>query len=143
MTAEEMTDTAAFLDTSFVVRYLTADPPAMARQAAGVIDSEQVLILSELALIETAYVLESFYGVPRTELVDTLIALLSRRNIRPLQLPKSLALEALHLCRESKRVSFADAFLWAQARHHGTRDLYTFDRRFPAVGLRLMDAESG
>lgn len=49
-----------FLDTSVVVRYLTGDPPEMADRAAALIDAGGALILSELVLIETAYVLESF-----------------------------------------------------------------------------------
>jgi predicted nucleic acid-binding protein len=59
----------AFLDTSFVVRYLTNDPPAVAELAAAVIDSEERLILSEIVLLESAYVLTSVYGVPRAEVV--------------------------------------------------------------------------
>ena len=37
---------AAYLDSSFIVRYLTNDPPAMAEKAASIIDSEQPLIVS-------------------------------------------------------------------------------------------------
>lgn len=130
----------AFLDTSFVVRYLTNDPPEMADLAAEVIDADEPLLLSEMVLVETAYVLESVYEVARAPLVDTLAAFVQRRNLRPLRLTKPLILEALGLCRGSNRVSFTDAMLWAQARHEGAQRIYSFDRRFPSRGLQIVDA---
>ncbi len=127
----------AFLDTSFVVRYLTNDPPAMAAMAAKIIDSDQPLILSEVILAETAYVLTSVYSIPRASVVDALMSFIQRRNIRLLNLSKPLALEALRLCCDSKRHSFADALLWTEALHAGIPRVYTFDEDFPANGLKL------
>ena len=124
-----------FIDTSVIVRYLTDDPPAMAEAAERLIDSEQPLILSEVILAETAYVLSSVYDIPRAVIVDSLSAFIQRRNIRLLNLPKPLALDALRLCRESKRYSFADALLWAEVHHDGSQRIFTFDQRFPATGL--------
>ena len=128
----------AFLDTSVVVRYLIEDSPAMAKRAAEIIDSDQPLILSEVALAEAAFVLDSFYEVQRDTLVDALIALVLRRNISILNVSKPLVLDGLRQCRPSKRVSFADALLWAEAREMGAPRIYSFDRRFPADGLEIV-----
>lgn len=128
----------AFLDTSCIVRYLTGDPPALAERAAEILDDDQPLTLSEIALVETAYVLESFYKIPRDPLVDSLTALVQRRNIHLVSLEKPLALEALAKCRGSKRTSFADALLWAQARQQGAKRIYSFDRRFPSEDLEVV-----
>ncbi|HEX4954471.1 MAG TPA: PIN domain-containing protein [Thermoanaerobaculia bacterium] len=122
-----------FLDTSYLVRYLTNDLPDLAEQAAAVIDHAEALILSELALAETAHSLTTFYDLPRPRVVDALVEIVNRRNIRLLSLPKHLALEALALCRDSKRVSITDALLWAQARHAGAPMVWTFDRKFPEL----------
>jgi predicted nucleic acid-binding protein len=123
---------AAFLDTSYIVRYLTRDPPEMAEKAGQVIDGDETVILSEMVLVETVYVLSSVYSVPRDEIVDSLIDLIQRANLRLATLPKVNVLEALQLCRGSGRVSFTDALLWAQAVHMGAARIYTFDRRFPS-----------
>ncbi len=130
----------ALLDTSFVVRYLVGTPPELAARAKSAIESGEPLMLSEVALAETAYVLESFYELERVVVVDALIAFVLRRNIRMLDLPKGLTLEALRLCRDSRRHSYADALLWAQARHHRVDRVLTFDRRFPSVGVSLEDS---
>jgi predicted nucleic acid-binding protein len=127
----------AFLDTSYVVRYLVNDPPDMAQKAADVIDGDEILVLSEIVLLETAYVLTSVYSVPRAAVVDSLTELVQRANLRLANLPKARALEALQLCRSSGRVSFADALIWAQALDRGAERIYAFDRRFPNRGVAV------
>jgi predicted nucleic acid-binding protein len=127
----------AFIDTSFIVRYLVNDPPDMAQRAADVIDSEETLMLSEMVLLETAYVLTSVYSVPRANVVDSLTELVQRANLRLTTLPKAGVLEALQLCRNSARDSFADALIWAQTLHMGAERIYTFDGRFPSRGIKI------
>jgi predicted nucleic acid-binding protein len=136
-------DDPAFLDTSYVVRYLTNSPPAMAAQAARVIDSDEPLVLTESILLETAFVLGgSIYKIPREGIVDALAALVQRRNIHLPVLSKPRALEALELCRNSKRYSFTDALLWAQALEAGVgRRIYSFDGRFPSRGITIVGDE--
>lgn len=128
---------SGLLDTSIVVRYLTGDPPELADRAARIIDSPVALQITDVVLVETAYVLISVYQMPRAAVVDALIALLQRTNIRPFGLDKATVLEALLLCRPSARVAFADALVWAAARSSGTVTIYTFDKRFPADGVKL------
>lgn len=127
----------AYLDSSFIVRYLTNDPLEMADRAAAVIDSEQILIVSELILAESAYVLASVYQTPRADLVEALMEFVQKANIRMAHLPKPIVLDALRLCQNSKRHSFADALLWAEAFSSEHQRIYTFDARFPASGVEI------
>lgn len=126
-----------FLDTSVVVRYITGDPPELAERAARLLDSERHLVLSEVALLETAHVLTRFYGVPRLALVDALVALVQKANLRMAMLPKTRVVEALHLCRDSHRYSLPDVILWAQAREMKVEPIFTFDRRFPSQAIAV------
>src|SRR5438445_8935489 len=95
-----------FLDTSVLVRYLTADPYDMAQRAAQLIESEAELSVTETALNETAHTLRHFYGLTREETVDVLVSLLQRSNITFHSLDKGIVITALFLCRPSGRVSF-------------------------------------
>ena len=128
----------ALLDTSYIVRYLTDDPPDMAERATEVIESDEILVLSEMVLLETAYVLSSVYQVPRDILVDILSELVQRANLRLATLPKDRVLEALRLCRNSSRVSFTDALVWAQAVEMGAERVYAFDGKFPSRGVSII-----
>jgi predicted nucleic acid-binding protein len=126
---------SAYLDASFIVRYLTGEPTNMARRAVEVIDGEQVLIVTESMLAESAFVLASVYQIPRPDLVDALMAFVQKSNIRMAHLPKATVLDALRLCRNSKRYSFADVLLWAKAFGSASKRIYSFDERFPSNGI--------
>jgi predicted nucleic-acid-binding protein len=126
-----------FLDTSVLVRYLTADPIDQARLAAQLIESEPEFSVTETALNETAHVLRHFYGLTREETVDLLVALVQRSNISIHSLDKALVITALLLCRPSGRVSFGDAMIWAVARSVPPSTVYSFDQRFPTEGIDL------
>jgi predicted nucleic-acid-binding protein len=129
------------VDTSVLVRYFVADDPVAATAAARLIDSEQSIALSLVAIAETAFVLYRHYKVPREIVVDSLVELLRKRNVRVLGADKALAASSLLLCRPSGRVSFADAMINADARSAGVSSVYTFDERFPGEGLSVRRPE--
>jgi len=129
---------SGFLDTSIVVRYLTGDPPQLAEQAAGIIDRDENLKITDVAIVETAYVLISVYEIEREVVVDNLITFMQKKNISPFALEKGLVLQALLLCRPSGRISFADAMIWAAARSAGSKSIYSLDDRFPSGGIEVL-----
>jgi predicted nucleic acid-binding protein len=126
---------SGFLDTSIIVRYFTNDPPELAEKAADIIDEDAHLQVTDVVLVETAYVLISVYHVARSLVVDNLVTFLQKENIATFSLDKDRVIEALLLCRASGRVAFSDAMIWASARSSGINTVYTLDRRFPAEGL--------
>lgn len=128
---------SGLLDTSMLVRYLTGNTQELAEQASQVIDQEEDLQISDVALVETAYVLTSVYKIPREVVVDHLILFLQKENIRPFALDKDILLQALLLCRPSGRVSFADALVWAAARSTAAKVVYSLDKKFPKDGIEV------
>ncbi len=128
---------SGLLDTSMLVRYLTGDTQDLAEQAARVIDQEEDLQISDVVLVETAYVLTSVYKIPREVVVDHLILFLQKENIRPFALEKDILLQTLLLCRPSGRVSFADALIWAAARSTAAKVVYSLDEKFPKDGIQV------
>ncbi len=128
---------SGFLDTSIVVRYLVRDVPEMAEQAAAVIDSDDALWITGVALAETGYVLRSVYLLPREMVIDHLRAFVSKKNILCHGLDKGTVLQALLMCRPSGRISIADAMIWAAARTSGQNLVYSFDARFPTEGIEV------
>ena len=132
--------TAPFLDTNVLVRYFTHEPTDMAARARALIDGERRFTLSNVVLAETGFVLESVYHQPRAAIVDALVGLVQRANVVPRNARRSTLVEALGLCRPSRRVSFADALLWAEARDSTPGIVYSFDREFPDTGIELRDA---
>ena len=128
---------SGFLDTSMVVRYLIRDVPEMAEQAAAVIDSEEELWITGVALAEVSYALRSTYLLSREIVIDHLLAFLGKQNIDCYGLDKGTVLQGLLMCRPSGRISVADAMIWAAARTSGRNVVYSFDERFPTDGIEV------
>jgi predicted nucleic acid-binding protein len=120
-----------------IVRYLTGDPPDLADLASQVIDQEENLLVSDAVIAETGYVLISVYRIPREIVIDHLLLFFQKHNIHPFALDKDMLLQALLLCRPSRRISFVDALLWAAARSSEARVIYSLDARFPPEGVEI------
>ena len=125
----------AFLDTNVLVRHLTGDPPGLARRATRYLQRADELLLPDLVLAEVAYVLESFYEVPRDQVAETLRAILAFPAIRVLD--ADLLQRAVEVY-EQHRLDFADAYLVASAERTGVGVVASFDRairrRAPTCG---------
>ena len=133
----EVNHTRAFLDTNMVIRYLTGQPREQADRADRIINGVRALLVSDVVLVETAYVLRTQYRVSREAIIDQLMDLVQRENILVYAIDKDLALQGLRMCRPSGRVSVSDAMIWAAARTAGASAIYTFDERFPDDSVEL------
>lgn len=125
------------VDTSVVVRYLVGTPVAQAVRAARLIDGDQQIGVSLVALVETAHVLRTQYGVERGAVLDALIELLTRQNVELLGLPTNAALSALVRAHSLPGSPIADALIAATADWAKALPLYTFDKGFAAHGVMV------
>jgi predicted nucleic acid-binding protein len=126
-----------FLDTSVVIRYLTADPPQLAQKAKVLIEGLTQFEITETVILEAAHVLRTMYGVTREDTIDLLIALVKRPNVEVHGLHETPVTVALGMARPSGRVSLGDALIWCVANQCSPSRVYTFDKRFPSAGIDL------
>ncbi len=121
----------AFIDTNVLIRHLTGDPPAQAVRATRYLERSEELLLADLILAEVAYVLESYYEVPRVQVAETLRAVLGFPAIRVVDadlLQRAVEVYDVH------RLDFADAYLIASAERAGVGVIASFDRSIDRVG---------
>ena len=121
----------AFVDTNILIRHLTGDPPDQALRATRYLSAATDLLLADLILAEVAYVLESFYETPRTDVATSLRAIVGFPAIRVVDEP--LLLRTIELY-EVERLDFADAYLVASAESTGVGIVASFDRSLDRVG---------
>jgi predicted nucleic acid-binding protein len=115
-------------DTSILVRYLVGTPVAQARRAAKLIDDDDLEIgISPVVLAECAHVLRTGYEVPARDVVDSLIDLVQRENIRMLGVSTELVVQHLVLARSMPGRPIPDALIVAAAVAGGAEYLATFD----------------
>jgi predicted nucleic acid-binding protein len=121
----------AFVDTNIFVRHLTADPPEQAARATRFLSEAQNLLLADLVVAETAYVLESEYGASRPQVAASLRAILAFPAIEavdPELLQRSIEVyDVLGL-------DFAEAYLVASAERSGVGVVASFDQSIDRVG---------
>jgi predicted nucleic acid-binding protein len=125
------------VDTSVIVRYLVGSPPDQAERAAALVDGTEALGVSIVALVETAHVLRTLYGVPRAEVVTTLIDLVTRENVTTLELSKADVLDALVRARSFPSSPIPDALIVTASRFAGAVPIYTFDRDLGRLGITV------
>ena len=120
----------AFVDTNVLVRHLTGDPPELAGRATRYLATADELLLPDLILAEVAYVLESFYEAPRSQVATTLRAVLAFPAIRVVD--ADLLQRAVEVY-EADRLDFTDAYLVASAERTGVGVIASFDRGIDRV----------
>jgi predicted nucleic acid-binding protein len=121
---------SAFVDTNILVRHLTGDPPAMASRASEYLSTERELLLTDLIVAETVYVLESFYEAPREQVAEALRSCTAHPSM--VTVDPALLLRALEVY-EIDRVDFAEAYLVACAESTRVNAVASFDRSLDRI----------
>lgn len=116
---------SAFIDTSILVRHLTGDPPDMAQRATRYLALEHDLLVVDLVVAETVYVLESFYEAPRSQVAEAIRSLIAFDSI--VCVDPALLLRAVEVY-ETDRLDFAEAYLVACAETTEVGRVASFDR---------------
>jgi predicted nucleic acid-binding protein len=116
-------------DTSVLVRYLVGSPATEARLAAALIDAnDQEIGVSPVVLAECAHVLRTQYEVPARDIIDSLIELIQRENIRVTGMRTDVLVEMLVRARSMPGRPIPDALIVAAAIVSEATVLATFDR---------------
>ncbi len=125
------------VDTNLLVRHLTQDDPAqtakVARLWAEAAKEGELILLTDIVLCETAWVLTRLYGVKRTDLAAAFEQVLADAQFAFQHRPE---LQAAVKASRSGKGHFADHLIAALARSAGCRTTYTFEKGLgPAAGF--------
>ena len=117
------------IDTNVLVRYLVQDDAAQARIASAIIDgvaeADDEIFVSDVVLVETAWVLGRAYDVRRSTLAEVVLRLADARHV--VLRDDALVRRAVGAFASGKG-DFADYFARELAREAGCDELVTFDR---------------
>jgi predicted nucleic acid-binding protein len=126
-------------DASVLVRYLVGTPPAQGRRAARLVDGEDEIGVSLVALAECAHVLRTQYGVGQADIIEALIGLVQKENVRVVDLRTDLAVELLVRAGALPGRPIPDALIVAASLQAGALPLATFDREQRRYGVATLD----
>ena len=121
----------AYVDTNVLLRFITAAPVEQAAQArtlfAAAESGEVVLILDEIIVAETIWVLSSFYKFSKKEIKEVLLPILANRGIK-VRNERDILLALTFFA--DMNVDFADALVSVHMDGNGVPDIVTFDKHF-------------
>jgi Predicted nucleic-acid-binding protein, contains PIN domain len=123
------------VDTSVVVRYLVGSPKSEAVRARQVIEGDERIGLPLVALVESAHVLRTQYGLASDAVIGLLIELLQRRNIQLLGMRTEAAVALLVRARALPGRPLPDALIVAAAVEADALPVVTFDRDMHRYGF--------
>lgn len=124
-------------DTSVLVRYLVGTPLAQARRAADRWD--HTISLSPMAIAECAHVLRTQYNLAQADILDSLIGLIQRENVRVLGMRTDLLVGVLVRARQLSRRPIPDALIIAASLTADALPLATFDRGQGRYGIPVRE----
>ncbi len=120
----------AYLDTNVLIRHLTGDPLDQAAAATTLLRSASNLVLADLIVAETVYVLESYYRESRERIAQWMRSVIAFPAISVGD--EQRLLRALEIY-EGDRIDFAEAYLVAAAESDGADEVVSFDRSIDRV----------
>lgn len=111
------------LDANIIIRYLVEDDKQKANAIESLLQSDKILILTDVTISEIIWVLSSYYHEKKEEIIKKITALIHLPSIKT---NKSLILKALYIFQKNK-IDWIDAYLAAFAIENKIETIYSYD----------------
>jgi predicted nucleic-acid-binding protein len=123
------------LDTNVLVRFLVRDDEEQAQKAYRLFSqtesAKETLFVPQVVVLETIWVLESVYGIPRQEILGSIDALL---RMPVLEFEAQPAIQSFVTSARETKIEPSDVLIAAAAKHAGCERVLTFDKRASKQG---------
>ncbi len=130
----------SLLDTNVIVRFLTADKHSKYKKLYSFFKSLEIgemhVELKLIVLFQTAFVLKSFYKIPKEHIIEGLSTLLRYKGITIKE--KKIILRSLELWR-NKKLEIVDCYLIACLESDSQNLLYSYDRDFDKFNIKRLE----
>jgi len=129
-------------DASILLRFLTGEPPEMSSRSERLLQrargGEILLKVPPVVVAETVWVLQSYYGHSRKDIVSVLVPLLTEHGLK-VEGSSVVVVRALESMSENS-VDFADALLAESARSR-SEGVASFDKDFRKLDVDLYEPD--
>jgi predicted nucleic acid-binding protein len=132
-----------FIDTNILLRHLRGDHPEHAPKATALFGrikrGELQAQLSDMVVFEAVFTLERSYKVPKIQIRDALLALLTLPGLILQGKRRYGRIVDLYV---DHNLPFGDAYIAAEMEHTGANEIYTFDREVDRIpGIARLEPE--
>lgn len=120
---------ASLIDTNILTAFLTGNKPHADKIAKLFKNQEKELVITDLALAELVWVLQSYYKISKLDIVNKLEGILSLEKVI-----QNLKLNRLALSYfKNYNIDYIDAYHIAFCEYHNLESIYSLDKDFDKV----------
>jgi len=126
------------LDTNILIRFFTNDNKVMANKVESLFKSakKNELVIPDVIVAEIVLVLESFYELPKNEIIEKIELLLLFNKF---EINRRIIQETLDNYKEYS-ISYTDAYLLAFAKvQYSNTNIYSFDKGLQKVYKKVIE----
>jgi len=112
------------LDANIVIRYLVEDDKKKVDAIESLLQSKEILLLTDVTISEIIWVLSSYYQETRQDIARKITVLIYLPSIK---CNKNLILRALEIYQKNN-LDWIDAYLSAYALENNLKEIYSYDQ---------------
>jgi predicted nucleic acid-binding protein len=123
-----------FVDTNIFIRYLTGDDPVKYENCKNLfrkaVEGRISLLTSGMVIAEIIWTLQSFYKVPKEEVIEKVAVIINTPNLYITE--RNIISEAL-VIYSRKNIDYIDAYNAVFMRHNKSKELFSYDEDFDMI----------
>ena len=123
-----------FIDTNILLRYLTADDPGKFERCKDLfkraLEKKIVLLTSDMVIAELIWTLNSFYKVPKDEIIEKVTIIINMPNLK---IPNKKLLSEVLALFSQENIDYIDAYNAVFMKNNGCVQIFSYDKNFDCI----------
>jgi predicted nucleic acid-binding protein len=123
-----------FIDTNILLRYLTADDPEKFERCKDLfkraLEKRIVLLTSDMVIAELIWTLNSFYKVPKDEIIEKVTIIINTPNLK---VPNKKLLSEVLVLFGQENIDYIDAYNAVFMKNNGCAQIFSYDKDFDRI----------
>jgi predicted nucleic acid-binding protein len=123
-----------FIDTNILLRYLTADDPDKFERCKDLferaLEKKIVLLTSDMVIAELIWTLNSFYKVPKDEIIEKVTIIINTPNLK---IPSKKLISEVLVLFSQENIDYIDAYNAVFMKKNGCAQFFSYDKDFDRI----------
>jgi predicted nucleic acid-binding protein len=123
-----------FIDTNILLRYLTADDPEKFERCKELfkqaLEKKIILLTSDMVIAELIWTLNSFYKVPKDEIIEKVTIIINTPNLK---VPNKKLLSEVLVLFSQENIDYIDAYNAVFMKKNGCAQIFSYDKDFDRI----------
>jgi len=123
-----------FIDTNILLRYLTADDPGKFERCKDLfkraLEKKIVLLTSDMVIAELIRTLNSFYSVPKDEIIEKVTIIVNTPNLK---IPDKKLISEVLVLFSQENIDYIDAYNAVFMKNNGCAQIFSYDKDFDRI----------